>query len=148
MITVRKASTEDAKAVHRMLSAIPWIANSVKTDSGLSKTRSRCDSGEVWVVDANGKVVSIMFLRPDSLAESLGRRSLSIPILTTLKEHRRRGYARLLVRRAKEEASNIGSTIEGYPKNDMSRALLRSEGFELIEGCEDNHNNDLYRWTR
>jgi hypothetical protein len=146
MKIVRKAAIDDAEAVHRMLLDIEWISDSVRTDAGLVKIRDYCKKGEVWVVDLDGEVVSTMFLRLDSLSGSLGHKVLLIPILTTVQQHRCNGYAKLLIRQAKDEAMKIGGILEGHPKNDMSINLLRAEKFELIEDNQDNNGNDLFRW--
>ncbi len=89
MAIVRKASTDDAEAVHRMLSAISWIKESLRTERGLNEIRERCKRGEVWVIDAAGDVVSTMLLQVELDGRSCGYKMLSIPILTTLKEHQR-----------------------------------------------------------
>jgi hypothetical protein len=104
---VRKATADDAIAVHRLLLDIEWISSSIRNDVGtLTKIRAQCEKGEVWVVGLQGKVVSMMFLRLDPLSDSLGQKVLSIPIMTTTLQYRCKGYARLLVRQAKDEATN------------------------------------------
>jgi GNAT superfamily N-acetyltransferase len=145
---LRKATADDAVAVHRLLLDIEWISNSIRNDAGTAKIRIQCEKGEVWVIGFEGKIISTMFLTLDSLRDSLGQKVLSIPILTTAQQHRRKGYARLLVRQAKDVATKIGGTIEAYPKNNNgSIPLLRTEDFKIVHDKQDNDGNDLFRWS-
>ena len=101
---VRKATVSDAQIVHDMISAIPWISEATKSAAGLTKTQEACARGEIYVVTMNAAIVSLMWLRKDRLAASMGYNIWEIPLVTTVGGERRKGYARTLIRTAKQVA--------------------------------------------
>jgi hypothetical protein len=96
------ADESHAQGVHEIVKAIPWISEATKSSDGFSKMRESCARGEVFIIVMNSRIASIMILRKDDLAASLGYNIWSIPLIVTVEEQRRRGHARRLVRKAKQ----------------------------------------------
>lgn len=144
---VRQAKVVDARAVQDILIRISWIHESTKSEDGLEKLKECCGRGEVWITETSEGIFSMMILRPYSIAASRGYKILQIPIIATIETERRQGYARRLIRKAKEIAAARDAALEAYPENRKSLDLLCSEGFEKVEGRSDESDNPLYSWS-
>jgi len=142
---IRKAATSDAHIVHEMLSAIPWIGETTKTADGLAKVAQFCARGEIFVSAIDSKIAAVMILQKDHLAGDFGHNRWSIPLITTVESKRRKGHARMLLRKAKQIVGN--GVIQANAQNDKSKDLLISEGFVHIEGQTDMRGYPLYQWS-
>jgi len=69
---IRKAKKSDARAVHEIMSAIPWISEATKSADGLIKTTESCSRGEVYLLTLDSIAAAMMILRKDTLAASFG----------------------------------------------------------------------------
>ncbi len=143
---VRQATASDAPAVQAIMNAIPWIAESAKTEEGFERTKSACGRGEVWVVEDNSVIVSTMTLTKDPLAAFCGYKIWLIRLIATIEAARRKGHARRLIHKAKEIVDD--GALTAHVQNDDSSELVSSEGFVLVEGHADAAGYPLYEWTR
>jgi GNAT superfamily N-acetyltransferase len=139
-----RASEDDARAVHDIIAAIPWISETAKSENGFTKTKECCGRGEVVVVKVNAKITSMMILREGKFAESKRSNVYIIPLVATLQSERRKGHARRLVRKAKQIVRR--GAIQAHAENDRSLSLLLSEGFVRVEGEVDRSGHPLYEW--
>ena len=143
---VRNATPSDAVAVQAIMNAIPWIAEKAKTEEGFHRTRAACERGEIWVAEDDTGIVSTMALAKDAIAGSFGYNVWLIRLIATAKSARRRGHARRLIHKAKEIVED--GALTAHVQNDDSLALVRSEGFVLVEDQADAAGYPLYEWTR
>src|SRR5271156_96191 len=139
---IRRADASDAQAVHNIMCAIPWISEATKSADGFVKTTETCARGEVFVLVANSVIASIMIFRKNTIAASCGYNIWDIPLIATLETERRKGYARKLVRKAKQVARR--AALCAYPENKKSLALLKSEGFVRVQGKKNLSGHPLY----
>jgi hypothetical protein len=144
-VVVRTACRSEARLVHDLMNAISWINETTKSDDGLANVAEFCDRGDIFVSATNQKIAAVMVLLRDHIAADFGRKLWSIPLISTIKSERRKGHARMLVKKAKEI---VGSgVIQAHPQNDKSRELLISEGFVHIDGETDMQGYPLYQWS-
>jgi hypothetical protein len=141
---VRKATACDAQAVHDIMSTIPWISDATKSTEGYGKTKEACIRGTVYVLTVRSTIASMMIFQKDNLAASCGYNIWRIPLIATIETEQRKGYARRLVRKAKQVASH--AAICAYAENDKSAALLKSERFIRVRGKTDTSGHPLYEW--
>ncbi len=126
------------------MNAIPWIAASAKSEDGFERTKGACEWGDVWVVEDKTEIVSTMTLVKDSIAAACGYNIWLIRLIATAKSAQRKGYARLLLRKGKEIVDD--GVLTAYIQNEDSLALVRSEGFALVDGQTDAAGYPLYEW--
>jgi hypothetical protein len=142
---IRKAKEADARVVHDIMRAIPWISEATKSTDGLIKTTESCSRGEVYLLTLEPIAAAMIILRKDTLAASFGYNIWRIPLIATIKSERRKGHARRLIRKAKKI---VGSgIIQAHVENDKSKSLLISEGFVSVEGETDLSGHPLYEWA-
>ena len=118
---LRLARAEEAPRIHELL----WagregigLSERVGGEAGVQWVRERCVAGEVWVIDHDEVLLSVMVLQKDA----------HIRYMTTDEQSRRAGLARLLLRHAK--SLYPGLWAEALPDNAAAIALLKSEGFQ------------------
>lgn len=141
---IRKANVSDAQAVHDIMSAVPWINEATKSAEGHAKTKEACIRGEIFVLSVGRAIVSMMIFRKDRFAGSCGYNIWHIVLLATIETEQRKGYARKLVRKAKQVASHAAICV--YAENKKSLELLKSERFRLVRGNADISDHPLYEW--
>ena len=112
----RLARVEEAPRIHELLLAI-GLCERVAKEAGVRWVRERCAEGEVWVIDHDEVIVSVMVLQKDA----------HIRYVITDERSRRAGLARRLLRHAK--SLYPGLWAEARPDNAAANALLESEGF-------------------
>jgi GNAT superfamily N-acetyltransferase len=142
---IRKATADDAQTVHDIMCAIPWISESTKSTDGFNKNKEACVRGEVFLLTINSTVAAMMMFRKDRFAATCGYNIWNIPLVATIESERRKGYARKLVRKAKQVASR--AAICAHAENRKSLALLKSEGFVRVRGQTDQSGHPLYEWS-
>jgi hypothetical protein len=138
---IRRADKSDAQVVHDIMSAIPWISEATKSADGFIKTQESCARGDIYLLTFNSIVAAVMILRKASFRDNIW----SIPLIVTIESERRKGYARKLVRKAKQIVGD--GVIQAHVQNDKSLSLLVSEGFVSVEGKVDASGHPLYKWT-
>jgi GNAT superfamily N-acetyltransferase len=142
---IRKAIAADAQIVHDIMCSIPWINDASKSQDGYKKTTQSCERGEIFLLTVDKAVAAMMMFRKDHMAASCGYNIWNIPLVVTIEAERRKGYARKLVRKAKQVASR--AAICAHAENKWSLALLKSEGFVRVRGQTDSSGHPLYEWT-
>jgi ribosomal protein S18 acetylase RimI-like enzyme len=118
---LRRAREVEATVIHSLL----W---SVKNDIPLTEAfqaepyrqwvSDQCTKKIVWVVTEKRKIIGAMVMQ--------GNKIFYLVVST---EHRRRGAARMLVRKAKALCKEHGVTAEVAPGNIPVARLLAAEGF-------------------
>jgi hypothetical protein len=141
---IRRATQDDARAIHDIMCSIAWIKNTVKSEDGYVKTKESSGRGEIFVSTDNSAIIAMMILRQDMVAASLGYNIWSMPLVATIECERRKGHARRLVKAAKRTVGD--AVIQAHVQNDASLALLVSEGFIAVEGQADVSGYPLYEW--
>jgi GNAT superfamily N-acetyltransferase len=142
---IRKATAADTQTVHDIMCSVSWISDATKSQDGYERTTESCKRGEIFLLTVDKAVAAMMMFRKDHMAASCGYHIWNIPLVVTIEAERRKGYARKLVRKAKQVASR--AAICAYAENKWSLALLKSEGFARVRGRTDLSGHPLYEWT-
>ena len=74
-------------------------------------------------------------------------RRLEISLIVTKPEFRRRDYARGLIHKAKQIATESRLDLVAYVENDISRDLFISEQFSLVPGAQSEERHPMYRFS-
>jgi N-acetylglutamate synthase-like GNAT family acetyltransferase len=127
--SIRKASTEDAKAIVEVLDYAPFLKDRYRGEDGISLVKDKIDL--FWLAALDGRVASVMIVLP-----KIDFGCLEISVLVTKPEFERRGFARALTQKAKGLAAEMKLDLVAYPENEKSLTLLISERFELDPGCK------------
>ena len=119
---LRRAREVEAGVVHALLWSakddIPLV-EAFQTDPYYREwVADRCKQKVVWVVTEKRKIIGTMVMR-----------GTEIFYLAVSAEHRRKGVARMLVRKAKALCRERGVTAKAVPGNIPVARLLVAEGF-------------------
>jgi hypothetical protein len=145
MNTIRRATQSEALTIQNMMSTIPWIRTEPELRDGVAKIQDMCSRGEIYVSTKGAVIVSLMILTKDRFAASLGINNGEIRLILTIETQQRNGYARGMVRKAKQVVGD--GVIKAYVENEKSLALLVSEGFTPVAGVADKSGYPLYQWA-
>jgi RimJ/RimL family protein N-acetyltransferase len=142
-VTVRKASSEDAQEMARVMAAVAeegWIATEPPVDiearaQRFQETIEDEGPGAMWVLEDRGRVVGNAGVHETGVPGVL---SLGMAIVP---EARGRGAGRRLLEAMLEHARSCGAhkvELEVWPDNARAIALYVSAGFE-VEGLRRDH---------
>ena len=121
-IVLRYARKCDAKAIHALLWAaketIPLKPNFCDDDH-FKLVEKWCCSCDVWCVVQKTVIIGAMVMQENKIF-----------YLVVSPDHQRKGFARKLVKKAKDICKERGVTADVAPNNEAIKELLKAEGFQ------------------
>lgn len=112
---IRKASTEDARAIVEVLDHAAFLKDRYRGEAGISLVKDNINM--IWLADLDGQVVSVMLATPKY---DFG--CLEVHLLVTRSEFERRGFARALTHKAKRLAADSKLDLVAIPRTKNPRA--------------------------
>jgi len=148
MITIRKATLEDAQAIIGFQQKMAWETEklSLATDivtKGVNAVFANTACGQYWVADDNNIVVASLLITYE-WSDWRNTNVWWFQSVYVLPEYRRRGIFRSMYHNIKEEAAKVGiAGLRLYVETNNSRAKLTYESL----GMQSEHYT-MYEWLR
>jgi hypothetical protein len=140
---IRKASTEDARAIVEVLGHAAFLKDCYRGEAGISLVKDNIDM--IWVADLDGQVVSVMLATPKY---DFGYLEVHLLVTRPGPEFEGHGFARALTHKAKRLAADCNLDLIAYAENEKSKSLLISEHFKLDPDGKTVEGFPRYRFQR